>query len=72
VVCALCHLAADANRGETKMISGSSVALLAGFAGLTILIALFLGFLGSKHGEPLPGHRPCSRSLRARRKVTSS
>jgi hypothetical protein len=34
------------------MISGSSVTLFAGFAVLTTLIALFLGFLGTKHGEP--------------------
>ena len=34
------------------MISGSSVSLFAGLAVLTTLIALFLGFLGTKHGEP--------------------
>ena len=33
------------------MISGSSVTLFAGFAVLTALIALFLGFLATRHGE---------------------
>jgi hypothetical protein len=34
------------------MISGSSVTLFAGFAVLTAHIALFLGFLATRHGEP--------------------
>jgi hypothetical protein len=54
------------------MISGSSVTLLAGFAGLTILIALFLGFLGSKHGEPYARAPALLPIPTGRRKVTSS
>jgi hypothetical protein len=52
------------------MISGSSVTLFAGFAVLTALIALFLGFLGAKHGEPY-ARAPALLPIPAgRRKVT--
>jgi hypothetical protein len=34
------------------MISGSSVTLFAGVTVLTILVVLFLGFLGTKHDQP--------------------